>query len=88
MDTLSPFKRVMFKSMFKLMQLSGKAHKLEVGAKRYVDGLRDASYKSGRFYASRNGVTGPIIDQSTLFDSLENPAIQDNANEAIHRYLN
>ena len=74
-------------SMMKLMVLLGRAHKLEVGAKRYVDGLQDASYKSGVFYASKSGVTGPIVDQGLIFEDLNNKTYQDNAYEAIHRFV-
>jgi NAD(P)-dependent dehydrogenase (short-subunit alcohol dehydrogenase family) len=87
MNTLSPLKKMMFKSMFKLMLLSGKVHKVEVGAKRYVEGLRDASYKSGYFYGSKVGVTGPLVDQGTLFEDLNNETYQANASEAIHRFI-
>ncbi len=29
----------------------------------------------------------PVIDQATIFGDLANPAYQDNAEEAIHRFL-
>jgi NAD(P)-dependent dehydrogenase (short-subunit alcohol dehydrogenase family) len=87
-NTLSPVKRFMFKGIFKVLLLLGKAHRLEVGTKRYVDGLQDESYKSGVFYGSKSGVTGPIVDQGTIFDDLNNKIFQDNANEAIHRFIN
>ena len=73
--------------MFKVMLLIGKVHKLKVGAKRFIDGLQDESYKSGVFYASKSGVTGEIIDQSTIFADLNEHSFQNNANEAIHRYI-
>jgi NAD(P)-dependent dehydrogenase (short-subunit alcohol dehydrogenase family) len=87
MSKLPAAKRIMFQAMFKVMLLIGKVHKLEVGAKRFVDGLQDESYKSGIFYASKSGVTGPIVDQATIFDDLNNHSFQDNANEAIHRFI-
>jgi hypothetical protein len=30
----------------------------------------------------------PVIDQSSIFPELKNHAFQDNASEAIHRYIN
>jgi hypothetical protein len=67
----------------------GLLHKLEVGAKRFVDGLNNESYKSGVFYGSKAPVlTGPVVDQGTIFDDLNNKTFQDNANEAIHRFIN
>ena len=48
--------------------IGGMVHKLEVGAKRFVDGISDERYKSGIFYASREGkLTGDPVDQSTFF---------------------
>ncbi len=81
------FKRVMFGAMFRVMLWMGKVHKLEVGAKRYVDGLLDKAYKSGIFYASKKGVTGPVVDQATIFADLNDTKIQDNATAAIHSFI-
>ncbi len=64
-------------------------HGLEMGAKRYVDGLNDESYKSGVFYGSKKSVlTGPLVEQGTIFDDLNNETFQDNVNAAIHRFIN
>ena len=81
------FQRIMFTVMFQFMLLMGKVHRLEVGAKRYVDALTDESFKSGVFYASQKGVTGPVGAQSTIFADLNDTTIQDNASEAIHRFI-
>lgn len=86
-NTLHPLKKVMMTSAMKLMELLGRTHKLEVGARRYVDGLNDESYKSGVFYGSKSGITGSIIDQGTIFEDLNNKTFQDNAYEAIHRFI-
>ncbi|MDH3649145.1 MAG: SDR family NAD(P)-dependent oxidoreductase [Saprospiraceae bacterium] len=88
MNDLPPFKKFMFKHIgTRLMPMMGLMHKLEVGAKRFVDGLNDESYQSGVFYGSKASVlTGSLIDQSTLFEDLKNEVFQDNANEAIHRF--
>jgi hypothetical protein len=63
-------------------------HKPEKGAKRFVDGINDDAFKSGVFYASKAGkLTGPVIDQSTIFADLNNFTYQNNANAAIHRFI-
>ena len=87
LSNLSAAKRIMFRAMFRVMLLIGKVHKLDVGAKRFVNGLQDESYNSGIFYASKSGATGDIVDQATIFDDLNNHTFQDNANEAIHRFI-
>ncbi len=71
-----------------VMPLLGVVHKLEVGAKRFVDGISDERYKSGVFYASKQGkLTGDVVDQSTFYTDLKNTTFQDNANKAIHRFI-
>lgn len=77
----------MFKTFFLVFSLIGRSHGLDVGAKRFVDGVLDESYKSGIFYASKKGTAGAVIDQSTLFTDLSNEKIQDNASEAIHTFI-
>ena len=69
-------------------RLPGLAHKLDVGAKRLVDGVTDPTLSSGRFYASAaNTLKGPAVDQTDIFPDLANPSFQDHANEAIHRFI-
>ena len=89
MNDLPPVMKFMFTYIgLRLMPLFGLMHKLELGAKRYVDGLNDESYKSGVFYGSKPSVlTGPTIDQGTIFEDLNNKRFQDNANDAIHRFI-
>lgn len=88
MNDLPPVMNFFFKHIgVKLMPLFGIMHTVEVGAKRYVDALNHASYKSGVFYASKKGMSGPVADQGTLFADLNNQVFQDNANEAIHRFI-
>ncbi len=63
-------------------------HSLESGAKRVVDGVNDPNMKSGKFYASRaDGLTGPMVDQSEIFPDLANASYQDNASDAVHRFI-
>ncbi|WP_328649119.1 SDR family NAD(P)-dependent oxidoreductase [Amycolatopsis sp. NBC_00348] len=71
-----------------VVPLVGITHKLEVGAKRLVDGVTDPTLSSGVFYGSPNNkVTGPLVDQTDIFPDLANPFFQDHANEAIHRFI-
>ncbi|NQV13855.1 SDR family NAD(P)-dependent oxidoreductase [bacterium] len=88
--TLAPAMKFFFTVIGpKVLPLFGLMHKLELGAKRFVDGLNDESYKSGVFYGSEKSVlTGPLVDQATIFSDLNNVEYQDNANEAIHRFIN
>jgi hypothetical protein len=66
----------------------GISHKLDVGARRLVDGVTDLTLSSGVFYASAaNKLTGPLVDQADIFPDLANPSFQDHANEAIHRFI-
>jgi len=68
--------------------IGGMVHKLEVGAKRFVDGISDDRYKSGVFYASKEGkLSGDMVDQSTFYTDLKNTTFQDNADRAIHRFV-
>jgi hypothetical protein len=70
------------------MPALGLAHKLDVGAKRLVDGVTDPTLSSGVFYASgANTLKGPLFDQADFLPALANPSFQDNANEAIHRFI-
>jgi len=71
-----------------VMPLIGMVHKLGVGASRFVDGISDERYKTGVFYASKEGkLTGDVVDQSSFFPDLKNTSFQDNADSAIHRFI-
>jgi NAD(P)-dependent dehydrogenase (short-subunit alcohol dehydrogenase family) len=71
-----------------VMPALGLAHKLDVGAKRLVDGVTDPTLPSGAFYASAaNKLNGPMVNQADFIPDLANPTFQDNANEAIHRFI-
>lgn len=90
-DSLPPamkfmLKYVMMPVVFPLM--GGMVHSLEVGAKRFVDGVSDDRYKSGVFYASDTGkLSGDMVDQSTFYTDLKKVSFQDNADSAIHRFI-
>jgi NAD(P)-dependent dehydrogenase (short-subunit alcohol dehydrogenase family) len=79
-------KYFMMPVVFPLM--GGMVHKIEVGAKRFVDGISDERYKTGIFYASEQGkLSGDVVDQSSFFTDLKNTTFQDNADKAIHRFI-
>jgi len=91
MDSLPPPMKFMFKYVMMpiVMPLRGLAHKLEKGARRFVEGISDESLSSGVFYASKpNKLIGPVIDQSSIFPDLNNQAFQDNASEAVYSFIN
>ena len=89
-EELPLINKIMFKYVMMpiVMPLQGMIHGLDKGAKRFVDGISDASYKSGTFYASKDGkVVGPVVDQSSFFGDLKNEEYQDNAYEAVYRFV-
>ncbi|MFT4623676.1 MAG: NAD(P)-dependent dehydrogenase (short-subunit alcohol dehydrogenase family) [Myxococcota bacterium] len=88
-DQVSAVQRFVFTRIaYPLMTLFGRAHGLEQGAKRYVDVVTDPAFESGAFYASPwPSTSGELIDQSTIFEDLANPQFQDNAYQAVHRFL-
>lgn len=72
-----------------VMPALGLSHKLDVGAKRIVDGVTDPALSSGVFYASpANKLTGPLVNQADIVPDLANASFQDHAHEAIHRFIN
>eukprot|EP00440_Ansanella_granifera_P045460 gb/GFBE01049253.1/.p1 GENE.gb/GFBE01049253.1/~~gb/GFBE01049253.1/.p1 ORF type:complete len:118 (+),score=12.71 gb/GFBE01049253.1/:1-354(+) len=82
------YKRLLVGTILACLSMKGKAHSLEVGAKRYVDALLDhATYQSGVFYASKVGLSGEVGDQSEFLDYFSNNTFQDNANEAIRKFI-
>ncbi|MTI30621.1 SDR family NAD(P)-dependent oxidoreductase [Xanthovirga aplysinae] len=90
LDDISGFKkfRIKYIMMPFIMPLMGMVHGLEKGAKRFVDGINNKKLKSGVFYGSKlNVLTGPIVDQSEFFTNLRNTTIQDNAYEAVYKFL-
>lgn len=87
MSTLPVLKKVMFTVMMRVMVTFGRMHNVDVGAKRFVDALTDDSFESGKFYGSKKGVAGSIIEQSSIFSDLANEEIQNNAKQAIHQFI-
>lgn len=71
-----------------IMPILGLSHSLQSGAKRFVDALDNKQLESGSFYASKaNVLTGPIMDQGSIFPSLGNHLYQNNAYAAIHNFI-
>ncbi len=90
MDDLPFLMRGIFKKIMMpyIMPMMGIVHSVEKGAQRYVTAITDPSLKSGVFYGSKpNALTGPIMDQSTIFPQLNDHRIQDNAEAAILRFI-
>ncbi len=68
--------------------LFGMVHDVDHGAKRLIEGLNDETLTSGSFYGSKaHTLTGPVIDQSAIFPDLANKTYQDNASDAVHRFV-
>ena len=73
----------------KILLSLGLMHKLEVGAKRYVDVLLDSKFRSGSFYASPPGRgTGKLIEQNKFYEKLNDKNHQLNASKAINYFIN
>lgn len=63
-------------------------HNVETGAARYIHALMKEDYKSGVFYgATADATVGNVVDQSSILSDFSNEDLQDNAYEAIHRFL-
>ena len=71
------------------MQLLGRAHTVDVGAKRYVDVLlNDDDFKSGVWWGSKKGLTGELADQLNHWpDIIGDKSAQDSADAVIHNFL-
>lgn len=86
--TLPWFQRIFFEATMQVMRIIGRAHSVDVGAKRYCDVLLDDDkYKSGVWYGSKKGLTGEMADQVEHWDLLGNESAQDAADTAIHKFL-
>lgn len=88
-DMPAPMK-LMFKYFMMpiMMPLMGLVHKLDQGAKRYLDGISYDSFRSGAFYASKEEtIIGPLVDQSAFFADLTDEDLQDRVAEAISQVI-
>lgn len=89
-DHLPAFTKFLFKYLLApiVMPAMGMIHGIEKGAARYVGALNNPDFKSGEFYASREGkVTGDLIEQGSVFPEFKNIAFQDNVYEALHSFI-
>ena len=88
-DGMQGFQRILMKYLLRpLMVAFGLMHNVETGALRYVNALMDERYESGVFYgATADATIGNVVDQATILADLANEEFQDNAYEAIHRFL-
>jgi NAD(P)-dependent dehydrogenase (short-subunit alcohol dehydrogenase family) len=68
--------------------LLGLSHPLRTGAQHITDAIIHDRCSGGKFYAAKaNTVVGPLVDQAEIRPELREPTTQDNAYEAIHRFL-
>ena len=71
-----------------ILPLLGMIHSVQVGSGRLATAAADPRYLSGHFYASRQDkVTGPVVDQRELIPDLNNQRYAENADEAVHRFV-
>lgn len=72
-----------------VMQKLGKAHSVDVGAKRYVDVLLNSDeFKTGAWWGSKKGLTGPLANQVDHWpEIIGSQSAQDNANTVINQFL-
>lgn len=87
-DDLPLLKRIFFKHVGGvLMPMLGMMHRVETGAKRYLDGLLNPEFETGHFYASKTGYpTGPVVDQANVDAALSDITTQDNASLALRQF--
>ena len=87
--TLPWHQRLVMESAMWVMQTLGRAHSVDVGAKRYVDVLlNDSDYKSGIWWGSKKGLTGELADQQEHWpEIIGSETAQNNADTVIHKYL-
>nr|MBX2849432.1 hypothetical protein [Acidiferrobacterales bacterium] len=83
------YQRWLVNTTMRVLALLGKAHSVDVGAKRYVDVLlNDDVFKTGVWWGSKNGLTGELADQQAHWpEIIGNAFVQDNANTVIHNYI-
>jgi len=72
-----------------VMQILGKAHTVDIGAKRYVEVLlNDDIFKSGVWWGSKKGLTGKMDNQLEHWpEIIGNESAQDNVDSVIRNFL-
>ena len=89
-DAMPGYQRYFMKYVgLPLMTALGMMHDVETGAARYLDALTDERFRSGVFYGNAvdSMIGRDVVDQATIYPDLANEAFQDNACEAIDRFL-
>ena len=83
------FQRLTMETAMWVMQTLGRAHSVDVGAKRYVDVMLNRDdFTSGVWWGSKKGLTGPLADQREHWpEIIGSQTAQDNANTVIHHFL-
>lgn len=83
------FQRLTIETAMWVMQKLGRAHAVDVGAKRYVDVmLNEKDFTSGVWWGSKKGLTGRLANQVEHWpEIIGNESAQNNANTVIHNYL-
>ena len=88
-SSLPFFQRVTMEAAMWLMQTLGRAHSVDVGAKRYVDVmLNEEDFTTGVWWGSKKGLTGKLADQTEHWPEIIGSEVaQDNANTVIHNFI-
>jgi len=88
-DNTAPMMKFLWNNIMPIMfSLFGMGHKVDKAAARFVDAISNQKYKTGGFYASKeNKMTGEVVDQFEILPALANTNSQDNAYEAVHKFL-
>lgn len=83
------FQRLTMETAMWVMQKLGRAHSVDVGAKRYVDVmLNEEDFTSGVWWGSKKGLTGSLANQVEHWpEIIGNEYAQNNANSVIHNFL-
>lgn len=83
------FQRLMMETAMWVMQTLGRAHSVDVGAKRYVDVLlHEDDFETGIWWGSKKGLTGELADQKEHWpEIIGSEYAQDNAYTVIHKFL-
>ncbi|GEM78899.1 SDR family NAD(P)-dependent oxidoreductase [Vibrio superstes] len=81
--------KLLIEAVMWVMQTLGKAHSVDVGAKRYVDVLlNEDEFKTGIWWGSKKGLTGALANQSAHWpEIIDNANVQNNADTVIHNFL-
>ena len=83
------FQRVTMETAMWVMEKLGRAHSVDVGAKRYVDVMLNSDkFTTGVWWGSEKGLTGRLADQVKHWpEIIGNEAAQNNADTAIRSFL-